>query len=135
MDGLTDAQLDTAYRPGGWTVGQVVHHLADSHMNSLIRLKLTLTEDMPTIKPFEEDLWAHLADMAMPIAPALDIIKGLHQKLPLLVRALSPDQWQRRYYHPGYRKEVPLYEFISLYAWHGDHHLAHITSLRERENW
>lgn len=133
---LSDAQLDTPYRPSGWTIRQVVHHCADSHMNCLIRIKLTLTEELPTIKPYKEELWSELNDnRTMPIAPSLLLLEGLHFRLQWILSNLTASDFERRYVHPQYGKEFPLYEVAALYAWHGDHHLAHITELKKRNHW
>jgi hypothetical protein len=133
---LSDTQLDTPYRPGGWTIRQVVHHCADSHMNCLIRIKLTLTEELPTIKPYKEELWSELNDnQTMPIAPSLLLLEGLHYRLQWMLSNLTAGDFERRYVHPQYGKEFPLYEVAALYAWHGDHHLAHITELKKRNHW
>ena len=135
VEGLTPAQLDTPYRPGGWTVRQVVHHLGDSHMNSLLRFKWALTEERPTIKPYSEHRWAQLPDYsAVPIAVALDFLAALHVRLVALLRALSPADLAREFVHPE-SGVVPLNRNIGIYAWHGRHHLAHITRLAEREGW
>jgi DinB superfamily len=133
--GLTPAQLDTPYRPDGWTVRQVVHHLPDSHMNAYVRFKLALTEDEPTVKPYEESRWAELADAKTPpIEPSLALLENLHKRWVLLLRSLTPADWTRRFRHPE-RGVVTLNGDVAMYAWHGRHHLAHITSLRERDGW
>lgn len=132
--GLSDAQLDTAYRPGGWTVRQVVHHVPDSHMNSFIRFRLALTEDEPTIKPYMEDRWAELADARMPIDVSLTLLESLHQRLDALLRSISESDWKRTFRHPE-MGVVALDKNAALYAWHGKHHVAHITRLRERMKW
>lgn len=133
--GLTPAQLDTPYRPGGWTVRQVVHHVPDSHLNSYVRFKLALTEDEPTIKPYDEARWAELADVrATPIETSLALLENLHQRWVLLLRSLGPADWMRKFKHPE-RGVVTLEQTLGLYAWHGRHHVAHITSLRERNGW
>jgi hypothetical protein len=133
---LSDAQLDTPYRPGGWTIRQVVHHCADSHMNCLIRIKLTLTEELPTVKPYKEELWSELNDnQTMPISPSLLLLDGLHFRLHWILSNLTATDFERRYVHPQYGKEYPLYEVVALYAWHGNHHLAHITELKKRKGW
>jgi len=133
--GLTDEQLDTPYRPGGWTVRQVVHHLADSHMNAMLRIKLALTEDEPTIKPYEENLWAELVDSTVP-APevSLRILEGVHARMVLMLKNMKEDDWQRSYIHPV-NGSTTLDRHLGLYAWHGRHHLAHITSLIRRMDW
>jgi hypothetical protein len=133
---LTDEQLNTVYREGGWTIRQVVHHCADSHMNSLTRLKLALTEDKPTVKPYAEERWAALADSTqMPVAPALNMIEGIHERWVHLLRTLSDAQFRRSFIHPEHGKEFFLDENTALYAWHCDHHLAHITHLKKEKGW
>lgn len=133
---LSDEQLNTPYRPNGWSVRQVVHHVADSHMNSFIRFKLALTENNPTIAPYEETLWAELPDASvMPITPSLNIIEGLHTRWSTLFHSMSPEDYQRTFYHPGSQKTITLGECARLYSWHSLHHTAHITSLRERMKW
>ena len=124
---LTNKQLDTQYRPNGWTIRQVVHHCADSHMNSFIRFKLALTEDNPTIKPYHEDLWAELADAKdMPIGPSLKILEGLHYRWVVLIKSLSADDLQKTFFHPANQKTMSLATTIALYAWHSKHHLGHV---------
>jgi hypothetical protein len=133
--GLSPVQLDTPYRPGGWTVRQVVHHLPDSHMNSYVRFKLALTEDEPTIKPYAEDRWAELADTrATPIETSLTLLKSLHARWVTLLRSLTPEQWKRSFRHPELGP-MSLEKALAIYAWHGRHHVAHLTSLRERNGW
>ncbi|HXG91121.1 MAG TPA: bacillithiol transferase BstA [Blastocatellia bacterium] len=133
--GLTDEQLDTPYRPGGWTVRQVVHHVPDSHLNSYIRFKLALTEDEPTIKPYDEAQWAALVDSERtPIETSLALLEALHERWVVLLRSLAPADFERRFRHPE-RGIVSLNNNLALYAWHGRHHVAHITSLRERTGW
>ncbi|NUM54736.1 MAG: bacillithiol transferase BstA [Candidatus Hydrogenedentes bacterium] len=133
--GLSDAQLDTPYRDGGWTVRQVIHHMADSHMNSYIRYKLALTEDNPTIKPYAEDRWAELEDgKSADVEVSLCLLKCVHERWVMCMRAMTLEQWQRTFHHPE-RGIVPLDETAALYAWHCKHHLAHITHLRERMGW
>jgi uncharacterized damage-inducible protein DinB len=133
--GLSDSQLDTPYRDGGWTVRQLVHHLADSHMNSYVRMRLALTEDWPTITPFDEKLWADLPDArTAPIDLSLRLIQGLHARWVLLLHSLSEEQWQRGYVHPQNGRQS-LAEALALYAWHSRHHTAHIVELRKRRGW
>src|SRR5579862_2006617 len=132
--GLNDQQLDTPYRDGGWTVRQVVHHVPDSHMNSYVRFKLALTEDEPTIKPYDEARWAELADAKTPVEPSLLLLENLHKRWVLLLESLTPSDWQRKFRHPE-RGTMILDENVQLYAWHGRHHVAHITTLRHRNNW
>jgi hypothetical protein len=135
VDGLTPAQLDTAYRPDGWTVRQVVHHLADSHMNSLLRIKWALTEDEPLIKTYDERRWAELADgRTAPVDLSLRLLEGLHDRWVYLLRALGPDELNRGFRHPELGK-ISVRVAIAFYAWHGRHHTAHITALRARERW
>lgn len=135
VKGLSLSQLQTPYRPEGWTIQQVVHHIADSHMNSYIRFKLALTEDKPMIKPYDEKLWADLPDSkVVDINVSLDLIKSLHKRWTDLLKQLSKEQLNKEFLHPesGLKK---LNETICHYAWHGNHHLAHITSLKVRMNW
>jgi len=132
---LNDAQLDTPYRPGGWTVRQVVHHVADSHMNALIRIKLALTEDTPTIKPYDENAWSTLPDMRLPIAVSLSLIEAIHTRWIAVVNGMAADQFSRAFIHPELKTEMTLDHHLQLYAWHSHHHLAHITELRRRERW
>ncbi|MFM7021451.1 MAG: YfiT family bacillithiol transferase [Flavobacteriales bacterium] len=132
---LSDDQLNTQYRPGGWTIGQVIHHCCDSHMNSVIRFKLALTEEKPTIKPYFEDKWAQLPDSKMDIAPALLLLEGLHSKWTLLLKSLSEKDLKKSFMHPEYGREIFLFQNVALYGWHCNHHLAHITELKKRKNW
>ena len=126
--GLTGPQLDTPYREGGWTVRQVVHHLPDSHMNSYVRFKLALTEDEPTIKPYDEAAWALLGDTAAtPVEISLTLLECLHARWVTLLRGLTEEQWQRAIRHPV-NGLFRLDQVLALYAWHGDHHIAHITN-------
>jgi len=135
VEGLSEAQLDTPYRPGGWTVRQVVHHLPDSHMNAYIRFKWALTEDAPTIKPYAEDRWAELADsQATPIEVSLSMLESLHQRWVTLLRSLKREQWKRTFRHPELGV-MALDKTLALYAWHGRHHVAHIMALRQRSGW
>jgi len=133
--GLGDAELDTPYRPGGWTVRQLAHHVPDSHINSYMRFRLALTEDEPVIKPYEEGRWAELADArTMPVEPSLALLESLHARWVPLLRSLSDAEWKRRFRHPDLGL-VSLENNAALYAWHGRHHVAHITALRERMGW
>jgi len=135
VDGLTNAQLDTPYRDGGWTVRQVVHHLADSHMNSFIRLKLALTEDKPTITPYDQGAWAELPDViGVDVALSLVLLEGLHGRWTLLLRSLQPMDYDRVFLHPE-NGPTTVDRAVQIYAWHSRHHVAHITSLRERQGW
>ncbi|HMQ02854.1 MAG TPA: putative metal-dependent hydrolase [Pyrinomonadaceae bacterium] len=133
--GLTDWQIDTPYRPEGWSLRQTVHHIADSHINSLCRFKLALTEDKsPTILPYREDRWAELADSKMPIEASLGIIDGVHARWVELLRSLDEDDLQREFVHPETGR-WKLETVTGLYAWHSRHHTAHITATRERNGW
>ncbi len=134
--GLSEAQLDTPYRPEGWTVRQVVHHLADSHSQCLHRFKLALTEEAPVIKPYREDLWAEHADArTMPPEASLSIIAGIHARWAVLLRSLESTDLERVFFHPEQNRTIALSEALELYVWHGAHHLAHIVRLRERMGW
>lgn len=134
--GLTREQLDTPYRPEGWTVKQVVHHVPDSHMNAYVRFKLALTENEPTIKTYEEAAWAELADSRrVPIEVSLDLLDALHLRWVALLRSMAPADFARGLVHPQHGRTVTLKQMLGLYAWHGRHHVAHITSLRKREDW
>lgn len=132
---LSKEQLDTPYRPGGWTVKQVVHHLSDSHMNALIRFKLALTEDNPTIKPYEEAAWAQMSDYSLPIETSLPLVQGIHLKWGVILESMTPSDFQRTYFHPERQSSVPLSEVTLMYHWHSMHHLAHIQHLIIREKW
>lgn len=124
---LNETQLDTPYRTGGWTLRQVVHHLADSHMNSLIRFKLALTEDNPTIKPYEEADWALLPDYRLPVESSLKMLEGIHVHLVTLFESFTENEWDRTFVHPASGEAVPLKKGLALYSWHSRHHLAHLT--------
>ena len=132
--GLSEEQLDTPYRPGGWTVRQLVHHVADSHMNAYIRFKLGLTEDDPTIKPYDQDAWVALADSALPVAVSLDLLGAVHTRLVALLRAAPDEAVSRTIQHPE-NGPMTLDQMLGVYSWHGRHHTAHITALRERMGW
>jgi hypothetical protein len=135
VNGLSEAQFDTPYRPEGWTVRQVVHHVPDSHMNAYIRFKLALTEDEPTIKPHEQQLWADLADTReTPIEVSLTQLDSLHDRWVRLLRSLTREDWKRTFRHPELGI-VSLERNLALYAWHGRHHVAHVTELRKRNGW
>jgi uncharacterized damage-inducible protein DinB len=134
--GLTAPQIDTPYRPGGWTVRQVVHHLPDSHLNAYTRFKLALTEDEPTIKPYDEARWAELPDTrTVPLEVSLALLDALHERWAALLRSLGDEQYARTFLHPGSGRTMTLAETLALYAWHGRHHVAHVTALRERQGW
>lgn len=132
--GLNDPQLDTPYRPEGWTVRQVAHHLPDSHMNAYVRFKLGLTEDAPAIKTYEEKDWARTPETRAPIAMSLDLLTALHERWVTLLRAMTPADFARTIRHPEWGTPS-LDALLALYAWHGRHHTAHVTSLRDRMNW
>jgi hypothetical protein len=136
LGGLSETQLDTPYREGGWTVRQVAHHLPDSHLNGYTRFRLALTEDTPTIKPYDEAGWAELSDAkTAPAELSLRLLEAVHARWVLLLRSVREEQWLRAYHHPEMKATAPLYKNLALYAWHGRHHLAHVTSLRERLGW
>ena len=133
--GLDDRQLDTPYRPDGWTVRQVVHHVPDSHMNAYVRFKLALTEENPTIKPYDEAAWARVADTARtPVDVSLTLLDALHKRWVVLLESLADDDFTRKLVHPE-RGPITLDWLLQLYAWHGRHHTAHVTELRKRQNW
>ena len=129
--GLTDEQLETPYRPEGWTIRQVVHHVADSHLNSIIRFKWAMTEDNPTIKAYHEDLWAKLADYKLPIEPSLIMLDGIHARLTALFESFTAEDWNRTFIHPESGATILLKRNLALYSWHGRHHLAHIAQAKQ----
>jgi hypothetical protein len=136
VSGLTDLQLDTPYRLGGWTVRQVVHHYADDHMNSYMRFKLALTEDAPVIKPYSEPLWAELPDARLgPVEPSLALLTALHQRWVAAWRSLKEEDWSRTFHHPRREGPVSLEQLARMYQWHGQHHVAQILALRRRNGW
>ncbi len=132
--GLDERQLDTPYREGGWTVRQVVHHVPESHMNAYIRFKLALTEDVPTIKPYDQTRWSERPDARGPIAPSLALLEALHERWVLVLRGMNPAEFARRLNHPE-SGILTLDGMLAMYVWHGCHHTAHVTSLRERKGW
>ncbi len=134
VKGLTQQQIETAYRDEGWTVREVTHHVPDSHLNAYIRFKLALTEDAPTIKPYMEDRWAKLADSSTPLEVSLSLLDSLHDRWVRLLRSLGPQDWKRVFNHPE-MGTVGLEKALALYAWHGRHHVAHITELRKKMGW
>jgi hypothetical protein len=135
VSGLSPQQIDTPYRPGGWTVRQVVHHVPDSHLNSYVRFRLALTEQEPIIKPYDEKQWAELPDSrTAPMDVSLSLLESLHGRWTLLLRSLTPPDWKRTFRHPELGL-VTLEQNAALYAWHGRHHVAHISSLRRRMGW
>ncbi len=133
---LNEQQMHTPYREGGWTVHQVVHHVADSHMNAYIRFKLGYTEDNPSIKTYEETAWALLNDVqVLPVNISLTLLYSLHQRWYEFLRTFSDQDWKKTLFHPAHNKTMSLWELLGIYSWHGRHHTAHITMLRERMNW
>ncbi|HEV2134528.1 MAG TPA: bacillithiol transferase BstA [Terracidiphilus sp.] len=134
VSGLSDVQLDTPYREGGWTIRQVVHHLADSHANAYIRVKLALTEEWPTVKPYDEAAWAKLADSREPIEGSLAMFAALHSRWVALMESLREEDFQKGFMHPALGRQT-LDASLGMYAWHSRHHTAHITSLRARQGW
>ncbi len=133
---LDEAQLQTPYREGGWTVNQLVHHVADSHMNAYIRFKLGLTEATPTIKPYEEQLWAELNDVAsIPINVSITLLFALHQRWYAALKDLDDTAWEQTVFHPASQKELSLWYLLQMYAWHGRHHVAQINGLRDKMRW
>ena len=134
--GLDDAQLDTPYREGGWTLRQVVHHVPDSHLNAYCRLKLTLTEQDPVIRPYDESLWARLDDSrTTPIAVSLTLLESLHARWMEIFRSLEPEDYRRTFRHPEHDGIQTLDWLVAMYSWHGRHHVGHITSTRQRLGW
>ena len=133
---LDESQINTPYRPDGWTVKQLVHHVADSHMNAYIRFKLGLTEDNPTIKSYDEGAWANLPDTHnLPINISLTLLHALHARWMEVIKGIKGDEWNRTVFHPEQKKEITLWHLLGMYAWHGKHHVAHITALRARMKW
>jgi hypothetical protein len=133
---LHEEQLQTPYREGGWTVNQLVHHVADSHMNAYIRCKLALTEDNPTIKPYDQDAWVLTDDVKnVPVNISITLLHSLHHRWYELLKTLTEEDWKRTVYHPEQKREISLWNLLLIYAWHGKHHAAHITHLRESKGW
>jgi hypothetical protein len=133
--GLTDAQLDTPYRDGGWTVRQVVHHVPDSHMNAYIRFKLAVTENNPTIKPYLEAEWAKLPDSKLPVEVSLKLLELVHERWVVILKNMPKADFEKTYIHPESQKTFALGNVLGLYAWHGNHHIAHVTELKKRMSW
>jgi uncharacterized damage-inducible protein DinB len=133
---LNDDQIQTPYREGGWTVNQVIHHVADSHMNAFIRFKLGLTEDNPTIKPYIQNEWGETADVTeVPVNLSITLLHALHHRWYELLKSITDEQWERTIYHPEQERKITLWELLLIYAWHGKHHAAHVTNLREQMGW
>ena len=131
-----ETKLNTVYRPGGWTVAQVVHHIADSHLNSYTRFKLALTEDKPAIRPYDEAAWGELPEASdSDIGDSLDLIDALHRRWVKMLRSMEPAEWDREFFHPEGQVTIPLRTNVGIYSWHGRHHFAHISTLAEREGW
>lgn len=136
VQNLDEQQLQTPYRDGGWTVHQVVHHVADSHMNAYIRFKLGYTEQNPAIKPYEEKAWATTADVQhLPVNVSITLLYALHQRWYAFLNSFTEQDWQKTVYHPEHKKELTLWYLLGMYAWHGRHHTAHITNLRDSKGW
>ena len=136
VQGLSDAQFDTPYRDGGWTLRQVVHHVPDSHLNAYVRFKLALTEDNPTIRPYQEARWAELPDTRITnIGVSLMLLEALHRRWVNLLRSMDEADWSRTVFHPEHQKSFALDGLLAMYAWHGKHHTAHITALRHKMGW
>lgn len=129
LEGLTEKQLDTPYRPGGWSIRKVVHHLADSHMNAYCRVKFAMTENAPAIKAYDEDAWAQLPDSEMPIAPSMSLLAGLHERWVKLLESMKPEDFQRTVTHPEHGP-ITVDFLVALYAWHGPHHVGHVRLVR-----
>lgn len=136
VENLDEAHLKEPYRLGGWNSIQIIHHLADSHANAYIRLKLALTEENPVIKPYDQDLWAELQDIyIVPVNVSITLLHALHLRWVAVLKNLKEEDWKRSYFHPESNRLVPIWEMTSLYAWHGRHHMEQIRQLRERNNW
>ena len=133
---LNESQLQTPYREGGWTVNQLVHHVADSHMNAFIRCKLALTEEKPTIKPYDQDAWVSREDVSqVPVNISITLLHALHHRWYELLKSLTEQEWKRTVYHPEQQREISIWNILLIYAWHGKHHAAHVTNLREEKGW
>ena len=136
IQNLDEYQIETPYRPDGWTVKQLINHIADSHMNAFIRFKLGLTEENPTIKPYNQDAWVNLNDTKIgPINVSITLVHALHARWAALLNGISSADLERTVFHPEQKKEITLWHMLGLYAWHGKHHVKHITALRERMKW
>jgi len=136
IENLDEAQLEVPYREGGWNIKQVVHHVADSHLNAYVRLRLALTEDNPTVKPYDENAWAMLPDVnVVPVNVSVTMLHAMHRRLVALLEQIPEADWQKTYYHPDHKRNFPVWEVVALYAWHSRHHTAHIQELRLRMGW
>ncbi len=135
VNGLNDNQLDTPYREGGWTIRKVIHHVADSHMNAFIRIKWTLTEDSPVIKAYDEKGWAETPETNLSISISINLLNALHVKFVALANRIPHKDLSKYFVHPDTKKEISLGQLLGMYAWHGDHHLAHVTTLKTKRGW
>jgi len=136
LSGLSQEQVDTPYRPEGWTVRQLIHHIADSHMNAFTRFKLGMTEDKPTIRPYDQEAWCNMSDAGnLEPSASIDIIRGIHRRWAHVLESMTAEDYQRTIFHPEMKKEISLLQLLTMYGWHSDHHLAHVTGLIERNNW
>ncbi len=136
VNGLTEEQLDSPYRDGGWTLRQVIHHLPDSHLNAYVRLKLAMTEENPEIRPYDEVKWAECEEAKHgDIQMSLVLLEALHSRMISFIKSLNTDELNRTYFHPASKKQSKVVEVVSMYAWHGDHHLAHIVNAKKRKEW
>lgn len=136
IENLDEEQLKTPYRPGGWSITQIIHHLADSHMNAYIRLKLALTEDNPIVKPYMEALWGELPDNdIVPANVSITLLHALHRRWGATLRNMAPQDWERTFYHPEQDRNIPVWELADIYSWHSRHHMEQIRGLRSRMNW
>jgi DinB family protein len=136
VQNLDHHQLQTPYREGGWTIHQLVHHIADSHINAYMRIKLGLTENNPTIKPYDQDAWVNLNDVrTLPINISLTLLHALHKRLFATIKDLRDDEWERTVFHPEHKKKISLWELLGMYAWHGKHHIEHIKNMKEKMGW
>lgn len=136
IENLDEEQLKVPYREGGWNTQQVIHHLADSHMNAYVRLKLALTEDTPIVKPYAEAAWAELIDtQKVPVNVSVTMLHALHRRMVVLLQNIAENDWYRSYFHPEHKRKFPIWEVVALYAWHSRHHTEQIKRLRERMNW
>lgn len=136
IENLDEEQLKTPYRPGGWNITQIIHHLADSHMNAYIRLKLALTEDNPIVKPYNETLWGDLPDVdTVPANVSITLLHALHRRWGAALRSMEPQDWERTFFHPERNESIAIWEMTDIYAWHSRHHMEQIRGLRDRMNW
>ena len=136
IENLDAYQLATPYRPGGWSISQTIHHLADSHMNAFIRIKLAITEDAPVIKPYHEALWAETPEIeSVPVNVSITLLHALHRRLVALLEGLQEKDWSRSYFHPEHKRVFPIWEVVAMYAWHSRHHMEQLRGLKERMGW